>query len=349
MSRQIIIGDIHGCYNDLLRLLDKISPSESDTVVALGDIIDRGPDSVRVLNLFRSRQNFESIIGNHERKHITGYYSYAQEITKIQFGTEYPEAINWLKKLPYYREYESAIVIHAAIEPGIPLENQREEVLCGSSSGEKYLKNIFNGTPWYEFYEGSKPIIFGHNVFDGSALVYGDKVYGIDTGACHGGYLTAITLPDFKMYSVKSGGDYWKKLKQEFQANVLYARPWKQMSWDQIDKEIGKIQYLINEKQCVDLIQFVEWKVKIDQLMTKILIFVRNETRRILDEVGNDDFPIIAKNHAFNQLLFQSKSGKLTIESLKKKCPNPDALLNLAHKMSINATGLESVRFGVDR
>ena len=341
MSRQIVIGDIHGCYDELVRLLEKISPREDDTVISLGDMLDRGPDSLKVFNLFRDRKNFGCITGNHERKHITGYYSYAQEITRLQFNDEYETAIHWLMQLPYYREYDSAIVVHAAIEPGIPLEDQREDVLCGASSGEKHLQNKLCGKPWYELYDGEKPIIFGHTVFDGTPMVYNDIVYGIDTGACHGGRLTAITLPDFEFFSVQSGCDYWKILKKEWQANVLYARPWNKMSWDNIEKEIAKIQYLINNKQCFDLIQFIEWKVKLDQLMDEILNFVRNETKRILDEVGNDDFPIMAKKYAYNQLLFQSKSGKLSIEGIKKKCPNPSALVNLARKMNIDVSELE--------
>jgi hypothetical protein len=84
MGRPIIIGDIRGCYRELLRLLDKVSASESDTVFALGDIIDRGPDSI---NLFRNRQSFEGFIDNHERKPITGYFSYAQEMAKRPLGT----------------------------------------------------------------------------------------------------------------------------------------------------------------------------------------------------------------------------------------------------------------------
>jgi serine/threonine protein phosphatase 1 len=342
MNRQIIIGDIHGCYSELLRLLDKISPSESDTVVALGDIIDRGPDSVRVFNLFRNTQNFESIIGNHERKHITGYYSYAQEISKIQFGTEYPEAINWLEKMPYYREYESAIVVHAAIEPGIPMQKQREDVLCGSSSGEKYLQKKFNGRPWYELYEGSKPIIFGHAVFEGAPLIYKDMVYGMDTGACHGGHLSAITLPDFKIYSVQSKDNYWLMQKKAWQSKVLSSKPWTRMNWAQIDREINKIEYLVREKNSTELNKFIEWRQLTDQIFNELMKALQTKVIEIVGQAGADGFAKTAKNHPYSQLLFLSRSGNLTIERIKKKYPNLKSLLRLAHQMKVDVSEIES-------
>jgi len=50
--KTMIIGDIHGCFNELQALLDKTGVADDDRILALGDIVDRGPDSVQVLDLF---------------------------------------------------------------------------------------------------------------------------------------------------------------------------------------------------------------------------------------------------------------------------------------------------------
>src|SRR5205085_11577113 len=55
MSRHIIIGDIHGCFTELLELLERVHLTDDDIVVSVGDLVDRGPDSPRVLAYFRER------------------------------------------------------------------------------------------------------------------------------------------------------------------------------------------------------------------------------------------------------------------------------------------------------
>ena len=55
MSRHIVIGDIHGCYEELLELLDRTGVTDEDIVVSVGDLVDRGPDSPAVLRYFRER------------------------------------------------------------------------------------------------------------------------------------------------------------------------------------------------------------------------------------------------------------------------------------------------------
>ena len=50
--KTFIIGDIHGCFTELQELLDKAGIADDDRIIALGDIVDRGPDSVQVLDFF---------------------------------------------------------------------------------------------------------------------------------------------------------------------------------------------------------------------------------------------------------------------------------------------------------
>lgn len=67
-KRTIIIGDIHGCYTELLELLTKINFSPEDILISVGDIVDRGPDSEKVVDFFKSTPNAYVVFGNHERK-----------------------------------------------------------------------------------------------------------------------------------------------------------------------------------------------------------------------------------------------------------------------------------------
>ena len=71
-----VVSDIHGCYELFLKLLDKIGFSEDDTLYLLGDLMDRGPDGIRVMQDVMRRKNVKPILGNHEdmfRYAVTSY------------------------------------------------------------------------------------------------------------------------------------------------------------------------------------------------------------------------------------------------------------------------------------
>lgn len=210
MPRTFVIGDIHGCYDELIALTQKINLTTEDIIISVGDIVDRGNKSKEVYEYFKYRPNAIILIGNHERKHLNGVLSYAQEIVKVQFAQDYQPFLDWLRTLGYYYETEEAIIVHAAFEHDKSLNHQKEEVLSGATSGERYLEKKYAfETYWSEYYKGGKPIIYGH-------LVVGDfpkvknNTYGIDTGACRGGFLTAIELPGFIVHQVKAKQDYWR-------------------------------------------------------------------------------------------------------------------------------------------
>ena len=96
-------------------------------------------------------------MGNHERKHVRGVFSYAQEITRLQLGAGYADAVAWMRALPYSFENDDVRVVHAAMLSAVPLAEQREEILCGSTSGERALAELFPGGHWHEHYTDSSP------------------------------------------------------------------------------------------------------------------------------------------------------------------------------------------------
>src|SRR2546423_26194 len=67
MSRTIVIGDIHGCFDELCDLLEVIDLQTDDRIIAVGDLITKGPKNAQVLDLFISDQRFSSVVGNHDR------------------------------------------------------------------------------------------------------------------------------------------------------------------------------------------------------------------------------------------------------------------------------------------
>ena len=190
MVRTVIVGDIHGCYDELVQLLDVAGVRDEDLLISVGDVVDRGPNPLAVIELFRARPNSLVLMGNHERKHVREVFSYAQHITRLQLGERYGECVTWMKTLPYYHETPEVRVVHAAVVPGVPLAEQDEDVLAGTTSGDHKLAARVPTGYWHEHYRDAVPIVFGHHVVGREPMVTARRVYGIDTGACHGGRLT---------------------------------------------------------------------------------------------------------------------------------------------------------------
>jgi serine/threonine protein phosphatase 1 len=219
--RTIVVGDIHGCYAELQRLLAKVQLTPADCLVAVGDIVDRGPDPVQVYDFLRQRPNTIVLMGNHEHQHLHQTLGYSQKIAKLQFGDRYPEFLNWLPNLPYYHETAEAIIVHAAVESGTDIAAQPKEVLCGLNNTFPYLDRLYGKPHWKHHYTGQKPVIFGHHAIGVDPLIVNQKLYGIDTGAAQGGRLTALILPSFEWVQVQSAKDYWSEERVKWQSRVL--------------------------------------------------------------------------------------------------------------------------------
>jgi serine/threonine protein phosphatase 1 len=223
MTQTLVVGDIHGCYDEFMALLDLAGLSSDDTIIALGDIVDRGPDSVKVIEFFRSGHNALSIMGNHEHKHIRSSIgevkpSASQLITREQIGeADYPAALNFFRSFAHHIQLDEALLVHGFWEAGVALEEQEDSVLIGTLSGEKRMKRQSN-QEWYTLYDGDLPLIVGHRAYnaDHTPLIYNDRVYGLDTGCVYGGRLTGMLLPSFRIISVPSRGDHWTPLRKAY-------------------------------------------------------------------------------------------------------------------------------------
>jgi serine/threonine protein phosphatase 1 len=226
----LVIGDIHGCYAELLDLVERAGLGGDDEILAVGDLVDRGPDAAAVWKFFRERPGVASILGNHERKHLRWSRgelepALSQRIARFQLGASYPEFLAFAASLPLYRELPEALVVHGFWEPGVPLGQQRETVLAGTLSGEQYLLAHLP-RPWYELYDDARPLIVGHRDYrrDGQPLVWRNRVFGLDTGCVHGGRLTGLVLPGFRLVSVPARADHWTAVKARY-APLVAAGP----------------------------------------------------------------------------------------------------------------------------
>jgi serine/threonine protein phosphatase 1 len=183
--RELAIGDIHGCVRSLGALLEAIQPGRTDTVVLLGDYIDRGPDSCAVLDMIldlQKRCNVVALTGNHEmmmrqarlepesaRNWLSvGGIATMASYERRGFGRtleDIPEP-HWSfleKQTRVYWESRRQIYVHASLDPTLDMEEQPEfllfwekftdptlhksgkEIICGHTSQKSGLPAVFEG------------------------------------------------------------------------------------------------------------------------------------------------------------------------------------------------------------
>ena len=329
----LIIGDIHGCHAELLELLDRAAIGADDLVVSVGDLVDRGPDPGAVLDLFRTRPNSLAIVGNHERKHIRGVFSYSQQVTREQLAGRYEDDVRWLAGLPYHWERPDIRVVHWGLYPGVPLDEVPEDVRAGTTSGDARLRERFGERPWYDFYEDDVPVAFGHAVVGPEPLILRDRIYGLDTGACHGMRLTGLLLPSFQIVSVPARADHWAHVRQQWQAPVLRTLPWPTMTFEQIDKKLRSLR----DPELGDAVldQISAWARALRDAIPDLRERLDAEVARISDEAG-PEFGRIAAAHPAASWLQRRRIGKLSPDHLG--CSSPQQLITLASALGVTLT-----------
>ncbi|MCH2195263.1 metallophosphoesterase [Kordia sp.] len=274
-------------------------------------------------------------MGNHERKHLNGVLSYSQEIVKVQFRDEYDDFCKWLETLPYYYETPEAIIIHAFFEHDKSLYKQKEEVLAGTTSGSRYLEsNYEEGTYWSDYYSGEKPIIYGHHVV-GEIPKVKNNTYGIDTGACHAGKLTAIELPSFKVHQVQVQTDHWKQQQSDWQIPVLEAKDWEQMKIDQVYRQLDKLDYKKEPEIQEFLTKQRTWIREIEELRTTIQTEIEIVTKTLIKKHGVNFNQEVAKL-PYKSFVFKAKAGTLEVNDLEKTLYTPQKVLDLAKLLQIH-------------
>lgn len=187
--KRYVIGDIHGCHTELAELLDRIDEHANDDykIIFVGDYIDRGPDSKQVVEkiIRMQKHGHVALMGNHEDMILSGELMYAtQTLVSFNGTTTQPMpdwAMNWMRSLPKYYEDDTIIVAHAGVQPGIPMNEQKDTFLM-----------------WYRYQPNHAAMIgkhfyHGHTPHIGKVEIAIDRT-NVDTGCVYGGHLTAAIV-----------------------------------------------------------------------------------------------------------------------------------------------------------
>ena len=211
MERMFAVGDIHGCLDKLVSLMDIIDVDlKKETLVFMGDYIDRGPHSKEVvdylIDVARGGNRVVFLKGNHELM-LQNYLSGEDKLSFLYNGGEAtlrsymkagglneanlipPEHLEFFDNLRLYYETENYIFVHGGLKANIPLEHQDEWDML-------WMRDEFI----YSDFDFGKLVIFGHTPFR-EPLILDNKI-GIDTGAVYGNKLTCVELSAMKFFSV---------------------------------------------------------------------------------------------------------------------------------------------------
>jgi len=187
--KRYVVGDIHGCYEELCKLLhyiEKDAAGEKYKIIFVGDYVDRGPKSKEVVELIQDLQKIGhyAIMGNHEDMLINGELMYAKETLKSFHSNHLPKNFaEWMQSLPKYYEDETIFVAHAGMQPMVSPSDQTDIWLL-----------------WYR-YERGQPANMGKHFYHGHTPAIGwvegavDRT-NVDTGCVYGGHLTAAIVSD---------------------------------------------------------------------------------------------------------------------------------------------------------
>ncbi|MDQ7010012.1 MAG: metallophosphoesterase [Candidatus Gracilibacteria bacterium] len=197
-NKTIFIGDIHGCYKELKLLIKKLNLNKEDKVFFVGDYINKGPKSYKVIKyLYKNREQFSGILGNHDLEFINNFNSkkltHSDKKLKNKL-LEHPKVLKYFQNLPLYIDDNNFILIHGGLNPKKTLEKQTALELTN-------IREI-DGKPWYDFYKGKKKIIYGHWALQGIHIR--ENTIGLDSGCCYGKYLSAYILETGELIQQKA-------------------------------------------------------------------------------------------------------------------------------------------------
>ena len=199
-GRTLVIGDIHGCASALELLLQKIALAAADTVVFLGDYVDRGSNTRGVLDIVLELSKTHHVIpllGNHEIMMLDAVKETMMRDLWLQFGGQRTiesyggsfenipeEHLEFLRNCLRYYETDDHLFVHANYLPGKPLAEQEDQVL--------YWTHLLDFRPGPHC--SGKRVIVGHTPqTNGNILDFGHMVC-IDTYCFGGGKLTALDV-----------------------------------------------------------------------------------------------------------------------------------------------------------
>lgn len=239
-----IIGDVHGCFEELLALLQRLDfairfdeeqkryvsvPPGNSKLIFVGDLVDRGPNSPEVLRLVMDMVDqglAYCVSGNHDDKlhrMLLGHnvqVRHGLELTVAQLEP-YDAAFrtrvkDFLGTLPHHLILDEGrlIIAHAGLEERLHGKNSKGvRALClyGPTSGGKDEKGLPIRLDWAAEYCGKAIVVYGHTPVHEPG--WRNNTINIDTGCVFGGSLTALSYPEFKLTSVEALAKYAEPMR----------------------------------------------------------------------------------------------------------------------------------------
>jgi serine/threonine protein phosphatase 1 len=212
-ERLIAIGDPHGCSIALAKLLEAIRPTARDTIVTLGDHINRGPDSKGVIEqliALRDRCTVVNLLGNHEEMFLAAlegkgdfYYflKFGGQETLDSYGVECvksipAEHIAFIKQCRPLYETANHFFVHASYEPNRALKDQPWGTLVWASLPDRPRRH-FSG----------KTAVVGHTAQESGRILDLGFLKCLDTFCHGGGWLTALEVQTSTIWQANQMGD----------------------------------------------------------------------------------------------------------------------------------------------
>ncbi|MHB8506365.1 MAG: polynucleotide kinase-phosphatase, partial [Acidimicrobiales bacterium] len=232
-----IIGDVHGCYDELVELLGRlgyqIDPDGTDAAhpdgrraFFVGDLVDRGPATPAVLRLATgmvAAGHAIAVPGNHENKlaralkgaNVTTGHGLAETLHQLEteppeFSTQVAEFIDGLVSHLVLDDGQ-LVVAHAGMREDMAGRSSgavRSFALYGDTTGETDEYGLPVRYPWAQDYRGRAAVVYGHTPVP--EAVWLNNTICIDTGCVFGGKLTALRWPERDLVSVPAHQTYWE-------------------------------------------------------------------------------------------------------------------------------------------
>lgn len=204
----LIIGDIHGCFNELTLLLKKAGYNPSiHQLIFVGDLINKGPDSFKTLK-FAHKNKIQCVMGNHELKFLHFVEQDLKlppklEQLKKEMGKDLNQWLEYIKRWPGFVETENFLVVHAGVVPGEHPSQSNIEHLANIRHWENgKMCSQSTGRPWHEYYKSEKLVVYGHWARQG--ILEKNNSLCLDSGCVYGRELTGVFLPSRTLVQVSS-------------------------------------------------------------------------------------------------------------------------------------------------
>ncbi len=257
-----IIGDVHGCHEELVALLDRLGYDTTAHPVRhpsgrralfLGDLVDRGPGTDRVLDLAMDMVDHGSamcIMGNHENKlgralagrKVKVSHGLAESLEQLAgrdetFRSRVKVFIDGLVS-HYVLDEGRLVVAHAGLAEryhGRASGRVRSLALYGDTNGETDDFGLPVRYPWAEDYRGQASVVYGHTPVP--EAVWLNNTICLDTGAVFGGELTALRWPERELVSVPAVREHYAPTRPLHPAADPETRP---LNLLEVDEVLGK-------------------------------------------------------------------------------------------------------------